>query len=910
VKYVFNNREISHGWESEIYQTNAYYISEIETSYGEKIHFYYTNELVLPDFSTGFVHITSLNLTQFNLGSTYRWVPRLDSIQWPDGKIKFRYDHKRDDLKYEEFYPTRTAYALSDVEIYSNQDLKYQYSMVYEYKSPKPSNCTEPSGTLYPIDYTNEGKRMFLKTVQEYYGDLTIPPYEFIYNNTALPSYHSNAVDYWGYYNGNDNNQCIFPSFYHYYHNDTYTGNEHYPGISKYTGNHFSIYRLNIPSHTNEMHIQRSDRSPSAADMVAGILEKVYYPTGGYTRFEYEMHDFLNPTVDGAKVFREGNSIPTSLKGGGLRLAKKFVSDGSGGEIEHSYHYIDSTGVSSGKLLSLPLFAKKINFFEHGINQNITLYSNPINIFHDDISSPVMYSEIREEIKGVNGLKNGHGVRKYNIPGSLFCMEDTYVNNEPLFRRNFNTVFIIPIVFPGMKDYYAMCNAPIPYNIPTTIHSWNRGQLIEEQIFNKEGGKVRQMRNNYKIIGMEKVRLFFYEYNHIIYGECFDFHSSVFTPYYQISAFIHLESTQIDEYLPSGGTISQEDKYEYCPARLVQTKHSRTTSQGEYTHIETTYPHSYPGHVSTCPTPGESMAQAIDRMVKRNMLNYPVETITYLGDKIVAGSLNLYRNHGNGVVLDRQMLLDLTQPLNGSSFTKSRVNRVQMGTMQCNTNFIYDSRYRTTTFYDSYDSKANLLQYRMTNNVNASYLWGYNQTLPIAQVQNASHSRIAYTSFEEPTNHVMGGWDYDFSDDNHTKVDSYSGKRSYKGSSISKTGLPSGTYIVSYWARKSGSGNGSVAVNGSAQSFTTNQWVYWEVELTNITSVNISLSGVFLDELRLYPKGALMTTYTHDPLIGITSETDTRGITTRYEYDGLGRLVRIRDHEGKIINQFEYEYAQ
>jgi YD repeat-containing protein len=71
----------------------------------------------------------------------------------------------------------------------------------------------------------------------------------------------------------------------------------------------------------------------------------------------------------------------------------------------------------------------------------------------------------------------------------------------------------------------------------------------------------------------------------------------------------------------------------------------------------------------------------------------------------------------------------------------------------------------------------------------------------------------------------------------------------------------------------------------------------------------ITISG-WIDEVRVHPKDAQMTTYTYDPVVGMTSQCDPNNRITYYEYDAFGRLKLIRDQDRNIIKTFQYNYKQ
>ena len=63
-----------------------------------------------------------------------------------------------------------------------------------------------------------------------------------------------------------------------------------------------------------------------------------------------------------------------------------------------------------------------------------------------------------------------------------------------------------------------------------------------------------------------------------------------------------------------------------------------------------------------------------------------------------------------------------------------------------------------------------------------------------------------------------------------------------------------------------------------------------------------------LTSLRNSLPNAMVTTFTFDPLIGVTSMTDPKGNVIYYEYDNANRLKQVKDKNGKILSENEYHY--
>lgn len=81
------------------------------------------------------------------------------------------------------------------------------------------------------------------------------------------------------------------------------------------------------------------------------------------------------------------------------------------------------------------------------------------------------------------------------------------------------------------------------------------------------------------------------------------------------------------------------------------------------------------------------------------------------------------------------------------------------------------------------------------------------------------------------------------------------------------------------------------------------------MSIINNPSSEAALEGQ-LDALRTNLPDAFITTYTYVPTVGLSTQTDVRGRTTRYVYDSFFRLDHVKNEEGNILKKSSYHYRE
>ena len=378
-------------------------------------------------------------------------------------------------------------------------------------------------------------------------------------------------------------------------------------------------------------------------------------------------------------------------------------------------------------------------------------------------------------------------------------------------------------------------------------------------------------------------------------------------PYHYTSEWVHPAQAVERHYDPLDTARYQETR---TVDRYANAAHARLTGRVVYAGPDTlvtryTYPLDYP-----CPAgPLSGPAGGIQRLQAAHALAVPIEEQRWRrvgrDSVLLAGTLTEYE----GVVAKRRLALATAVPLLSTAATASAVTP--------RGEFIRDRHYQERLVVDRYNPDGTVLQQHLTAAPPTAYLWGYDRAYPIAEVTNAAYSTVAYTSFEP---HSPGQWAYDEAG-KHRVAGGRTGAWAYRldgTAPVARNGLAAGNYELQCWTKGGlpvlivDGGTAGVLHHTAIAGAADWQQHRFQLRLTANGTVSIDAAGgaVLVDELRLCPVGAQMSTYTYDPLAGMTSHTDPSGRTLTYEYDALGRLVRTRDEQGRILSQQQYHYAR
>jgi hypothetical protein len=353
-----------------------------------------------------------------------------------------------------------------------------------------------------------------------------------------------------------------------------------------------------------------------------------------------------------------------------------------------------------------------------------------------------------------------------------------------------------------------------------------------------------------------------------------------------------------DQLNPAAFVLNKTLNY-YDNPKHYQLTRSKTFDSKNNVHVSfSKYPQDYLVGTNTW-----TMNTVMDSLIGRNMVSTVIEkrdSLYYNGattnGQVIGAQLNRYKalTH-NALGLDKQFQLDKLGPVSNFTPFSFSVNTL-----------IQDARYRQMISFDSYDSRNNVIQYTPVDQTPVSVIWDYNGSEPIAQVKNAVNADIAYTSFEADGS---GNWTLPTVG---IGPGAYTGSKAmtFASNTIHKTGLTSGKkYVASYWTQAGAPFFISGATATTVTGRTVNGWTYYEQTVT-MTGTDLSIYGTGnIDELRIYPVGTQMTSLTYTPLVGVTSLGDPNSEVSFYEYDSLRRLKNIKDYQGNIVKNFQYNYS-
>ncbi len=385
--------------------------------------------------------------------------------------------------------------------------------------------------------------------------------------------------------------------------------------------------------------------------------------------------------------------------------------------------------------------------------------------------------------------------------------------------------------------------------------------------------------------------------------------------------------------------------YDYSDAYTQLLRTQVTNSEGTIYTTESKYPTSYT--VLSTPTSTDSRVLAIQKMQELHQHAIPIEQTKYVqkqGEvkKLVGGIFTAFEinpNNSNVVNPVRIHRTELTAPyaIYNTNFLSTAIDG--------NNNFFNAPFYQLYGTYTAHNDKGLPLGFQRDKDLLNSFVWGYEDRVPIMKATNAHPTELGYTSFE-------GGdetpWNLQAS------ATATTGKIGHHALQVTEE-YPVGrvftidgqykTYKFSAWVKTAGGNFGNMVLRTCSRvnpanypnvpsayaqtsfSNTNGDWQLVEVELdvaqiradaglaaNDLLDVHAYLwnptqQTIEIDAVRFHPVAAFVETYDYEEeILLLTAIEGVNRLHSSYFYDDFQRLSHVKDFEGNILLANAYHY--
>jgi YD repeat-containing protein len=873
-KYIFKARQRNNASAEFLYGGSSFYLTRIETYHNEVISFEFYNRETLTDrissvletYRSGDKVTPSANGLHYTESVANYYPMEIKKITFPNnGSIEFNRSD-RIDLK--------NTTKIDAIEINKGTVPFQKYTFDYSYFI-----STSVSGYFIAGGYgnfTNDqlNKRLKLNSVTKV-GE---KPYVFsYYENEILPNKSSHGVDFWGYYNGIETNGQFLPSL-------------------KYlceAGN-LLAYSQDVKPIYDIFFTDGAERRFNKKYAQACMLTRIQYPTGGYRQFIFEPNTYKDSICSGfnldlipiTKVIYDQNLTSSRSKSVTIDFDKRTKvnikmhfripvnstqcvgsTDYYCGIIEHAstgtYRktwYIDD--------LTLESYSNGKNYFTGETNVILEpgTYTFNTELCDNYIRPSIppsdgLYPEVYMELSYYSGLVSpeeqaGAGFRIKEISTSE-NQAISYAYTEENSDKSSGQFNAPPVFFRNVGSYILVhkANGPLSFCVSENSTLSNVWEFYSDNRYNSN---VTYSRVVQSIAGNGST---IYNFNS---GR--DFLNS--------SAPIHIPSIESSAKNGSVCTMEIRDNnnitrlkkiYEYCLSnekKIFNAHFEQNEFSPDYCEITDCDMYIWKTSASNLELVSETSEEYFDNALPlTKVTDYTYDDYLNLKSKTTKDSKGQiieerFYYPGSGVLnegQDRAVLCAMTD--------RNMISLPVLEQTKISNNVVYSKE----TVYSSVGSGKFYLptivrQYKNPESQSVTDILQYDSNGKLVSAQKEDDTPTSYF------------WGYE----NQYPVAKIEG--------ITYSQIESNTILKGFLSQ--------------LQNYS---------KLTNETT-RVGLKSLNINIRSSIPTNVRVTTYTYDPLIGMTSQTDPNGVTTYYEYDDSGRLKYIKDYLGNILKEYEYHF--